>query len=383
MTLLAIIAGIASCTLLIVQLGSLYVAFRRLNSPIHSSILKKTPHITLIRPLCGLDNFAEELLLSCFKQDYPCYDILFCVASAQDPVIPYVNHLIDCHPERSAKLLIGNDLITKNPKLNNMEKAWQSTSAQWIAMADSNLLLPPDYLRSLILSFDEQDTGLVSSPAIGIRPANLWGAVEAALLNTHQARWQFLSDAIGLGFAQGKTLFWHRDVLDRRGGLSALGHELAEDVASTKLVRDAGLKVHLTPRPFAQPIGERTLRAVWDRQLRWARIRRLGFFWLFIPEILLGSVPVMASLMYLAHLQMIPWILPPAVFILWYGAEWMVAKLLHWPHSARDVCAMIIRDMLLPLLWLWCWAGRSFVWHGNAMNSPASVNVKEHKEMEH
>jgi ceramide glucosyltransferase len=91
----------------------------------------------------------------------------------------------------------------------------------------------------------------------------------------------------------------------------------------------------------------------------------------------------MASLMYLAHLQMIPWILPPAVFVLWYGAEWMVAKLLHWPHSARDVCAMIIRDMLLPLLWLWCWAGRSFVWHGNAMNSPASVNVKEHKEMEH
>ena len=44
------------------------------------------PHVSLIRPVCGIDNYAEETLRSTFDLDYPHYEILFCVASADDPV---------------------------------------------------------------------------------------------------------------------------------------------------------------------------------------------------------------------------------------------------------------------------------------------------------
>lgn len=362
---------VAICSILTaIQFISLCLALWRLRRPVKTSV-RAYPFITLARPLCGQDRFEEETLRSCFLQDYPDYEILFCVASRQDPVIPLVEKLIGEYPERSARLLIGDDKVSGNPKINNLYKAWQVSSASWVAMSDSNLLLPADYLRSLISSADDR-TGLVSSPAVGIRPENLWGAVEAAMLNTHQARWQFLADIAGQGFAQGKTLFWRRDVLEKGGGLIALGNELAEDVASTKLVRGAGLKVRLPPRPYPQPIGRRSFAAVWDRQLRWARIRRFGFLALFIPEIVLGSLPALGCALWLAAAGIISWIWPPVLLVLWYGAEWGMARLLGWPHRPRDVLAMLIRDILLPALWLGCWFGRSIVWRGNVVSSGQS-----------
>ncbi|MFT4020655.1 MAG: ceramide glucosyltransferase [Acinetobacter sp.] len=383
MTLIVYLAIVVSCTLIFVQLTTILLAIVRMRQKYQSSVTHLSPHITLIRPLCGLDHDTEELLLTCFQQNYPHYDILFCVASQQDPIIPHVYRMIEDHPHIKAKLLIGDDVISQNPKLNNMVKAWRESDAQWLAMADSNLLLPADYLSTLMNTFiQKNNTGLVSSPAIGIRPANLWGSLEAAILNSHQARWQFFAAAIGLDFAQGKTLFWRRDIVDLHGGLNQLGTEVAEDVASTKLVHRLGLKVRLTPHPFAQPIGQRTFRSVWDRQLRWARIRRVGFLWLFLPEILLGSVPVLISTIYLASIRIIPSFMPLLVFIVWYGLEWGMAKKQQWPHALRDIVAMIMRDMLLPMLWIWCWAGKNFVWRGNAMTTQNSAHVQPHENVE-
>src|SRR5262249_58434890 len=109
------------------------------------------------------------------------------------------------------------------------------------------------------------------------RPLNLWAELECAFLNTHEARWQYVADSIGLGFAQGKSMLWRREILERAGGIEALGMELAGDAASTKLVRGTGLRVRLVDRPFQQPLGARTLTEGWNRQLRWARFRPASF----------------------------------------------------------------------------------------------------------
>src|ERR1700730_15747998 len=48
------------------------------------------PPVSLVRPLCEIDNYAADTLRSTFELDYPHYEILFCVASAKDPVLPLV-----------------------------------------------------------------------------------------------------------------------------------------------------------------------------------------------------------------------------------------------------------------------------------------------------
>ena len=63
------------------------------------------PPVSLVRPLCGIDNYAADTLRTTFELDYPHCEILFCVASAKDPVIPLVEALIAEHPSAGAKLL--------------------------------------------------------------------------------------------------------------------------------------------------------------------------------------------------------------------------------------------------------------------------------------
>ena len=40
--------------------------------------------VSIVRPVCGLENFSEETLSSAFRLEYPNYEILFCVAQPTD-----------------------------------------------------------------------------------------------------------------------------------------------------------------------------------------------------------------------------------------------------------------------------------------------------------
>jgi ceramide glucosyltransferase len=163
---------------------------------------RAAPGVSVIRPLCGLDNFCEETLESSFKLDYPSYEIIFCVARANDPVVPLVQHLIANHPAKSARLIIGDEKVGANPKLNNCVRGWDASRYDWIILADANVLMPRDYIQRLLASWGHR-TGLVCSMPVGSRPQNLWAELECAFLNTFEARWQYCAEAVALGFAQG------------------------------------------------------------------------------------------------------------------------------------------------------------------------------------
>lgn len=329
------------------------------------------PFISLLRPVCGVDAFDRETLASSFAQDYPAYEIVFCAETEDDPAVALVRALIAEHPGAEARLLIGDEVISGNPKLNNLYKGYLQAKSDWISMTDSNLLLPPDYLRQLMAVW-RAGTGVVSAPALGTRPQNLWGEVECAFLNTNQARWQLASDTLGFGFAQGKTLFTRKSIIEAGGGLPALGRDLAEDVRMTKLVRGQGLKVRLARRLFAQPIGTRRPEQVWGRQLRWSRVRRDGFPAIFAIEILQGPILPFAALAGLVALGAAPaWAL--AGFpMLWYGAELLLARVAGWSRGPRYLLAMVLRDAMLPAIWAATWAGRGISWRGHEMAPDAT-----------
>ena len=186
-------------------------------------------------------------------------------------------------------MLIGDDRVSANPKLNNVVKGWKAARHDWVIIADSNVVMPSDYIQRLLARWSP-DTGIVCAPPIGARPESFAAEIECAFLNTYQARWQYAGDSSGYGFAQGKTMLWRRETLEAGGGIEALGAEIAEDAAATKLINAQGLNAHLVDQPFQQPLGRRRLRDVWSRQLRWARLRRATFPLFFAPEIFTTSL---------------------------------------------------------------------------------------------
>ncbi len=325
-----------------------------------------TPPVSIVRPVCGLDAEAETTLRSTFMLDYPRYEILFCVAQPNDPVIPLLKSLIAQHPQADAKLLIGDDAVSENPKLNNCVKGWRGARHEWVVLSDSNVILPPEYLQRLFEVWDGE-TGLVCAPPVGAAPKGIAAEFECAFLNEYAARWQYFADCIGAGFAQGKSMLWRRDWLEANGGITALGAETAEDAASTKIVRDAGLVVRLADSYFVQPLGKRALREVWARQVRWARLRRVSFPLCFALEILSGGVWPAVLLGLAAHLAGLPLWLGFVFAGVWYGAEALFALALGWHWNWRSPLLGLLRDFLLPVLWVEGWRGRNFQWRGNAM----------------
>jgi ceramide glucosyltransferase len=363
--LLANLAGgfcaVATC----VQLASVSVAAWRCRyraAPKPGAV----PAVSLLRPICGAENFLAETLGSSFRLDFPDYEILFCAARQDDPAVPIVRRLIEANPRVTARLLIGDDGISANPKLGNLVKGWDAARHDWLIMADSNVMLPPDFVQRLLAAW-RSDSGVVCSMPIGARPANFWAELECAFLNTLQARFQYVSEALGWGFAQGKAMLFRRDIVERAGGIRALAAETAEDAATTKLVRAAGLQVHLVDAPFEQPLGHRRAGEVWARQLRWARLRRVSFPLLFLPELLVGSALPCAALGIAASAYGLAAAAAGIVLLLaiWVAAEVALARAVGWHFTPRTALAALLRDLLLPALWIAAWLGADYVWRGN------------------
>ncbi|WP_095198316.1 ceramide glucosyltransferase [Mesorhizobium carmichaelinearum] len=327
----------------------------------------KSPPVSIVVPSRGVEPFTQETLERAFSLDWPRYELIFCVAHADDPVVKLIRAAIGRFPKVPARLLIGDDRVSANPKLNNCVKGWEAARHNWVVLADSNVLMPKDYIQHLMAAW-RTDTGLVCSTPIGSRPDGFWAEVECAFLNTLQARWQYAGEALGLGFAQGKSMLWNKPMLDANGGIRALAAEIAEDAAATKLVNSLGLRVNLVAAPFEQPLGRRRLGEIWSRQARWARLRRVTFPLFFAPEILTGAVvPLALALVAAAGAGFSLPLTAIAVMAAFYLPECALAWSKGWHLSPRMVAAMIARDLMLPTMWARGWLGGAVDWRGNAM----------------
>lgn len=374
-TLLACGTGLICIVLILLNFVSIGIAIRRARPRRHPlPPPSDAPGVTIVRPVCGIDNFCDETLGSSFHLDYPACEVIFCCARATDPVVDVVRKLIASHPHVDAKLIVGDEKVSANPKLNNCVRGWDAAKYEWIVLADSNVLMPKDYIQRMLASW-RPTTGLVCSMPQGSQPQNLWAELEIAILNTYQARWQYSADGIGVGFAQGKNMLWRRDILDAGGGIRALAAEIAEDAASTKLVRRAGLKINLVDSPFEQPLGKRPFRDVWFRQIRWARMRRKTFPFHYAPEILAGAALPVILASYTAHL--LGWnvaLVAGLTLALLYSAETILAIANRWYFSWRLPFFFLLRDLMLPVIYFDAWMVDDFIWRGNSM----SVREEKH-----
>lgn len=361
--------GFVGIVLFSLQLASVIAATWRCKPrPRNLSLPDPAPAVSVVRPLCGIEAFSEDTLRSTFCLDYPDYEIILCVQRGNDPVVPLVERMMAQHPDVPARLLVGDDPISANPKLNNCVKGWNAARHDWIVLADSNVLLPKDYIQTLLKPWDA-GTGMVISMPIGSRPQGFWAEVECAMLNTFEARWMFAGEILGIGFAQGKNMLWRRDILENAGGIAALAADVAEDAAGGKIVNAAGLKIRFVDMPFEQPLGPRRPLDIWSRQVRWARLRRVTFPGYFAPEPIAGAfIPflLIGIYVYAYGYNPIPFVGAFAAII--YAAEMLLAWRAGWFLNWASPIAFLVRDIGFPAMWTTALLFDDFTWHGKSMS---------------
>ncbi len=293
--------------------------------PLHQRVADPgyAPPVTLLKPLKGVDAETWHCLESWFDQDYAgSVQILFGVASADDPACEMARLLIAARPERDAQLVICSETLGLNAKVSTLIQLFrravleptpgpsQEENRLWergeklpafeavesgfarssnptadrtganrervIIISDADVHVPPDFLANVVAPLRDERAGLVSCFYRLANPATLAMQFEAIAINADF--WSQVLQAQNLkplDFALGAMMATTRGRLESIGGFEALADFLADDYQLGKLIARQGGRIVLSPVVVECRESPKNWRAVWQHQLRWARTIRV------------------------------------------------------------------------------------------------------------
>lgn len=232
----------------------------------------ETPRISVLKPLYGADPGLYESLASFCDQEYPDFEVVFCLHDERDAAAPIVARIARDFAHVPIRIVYGENPGIANPKIANLAKPGAEPHGDLVVIADSDIWVGRDYLRAIAASFSSERTGAVTCLYGGV-PNETFAARLGAMRSEEEFSPSVLV-AVALAkmeFCLGATMAVRRNVLDAIGGLEALGGDLADDYNLGKLVADRGFDVELSRYVVRTTIAETTLRALWLREVRWAR----------------------------------------------------------------------------------------------------------------
>lgn len=356
------IAGLVYCAL------ALWAARRFEHTPAPQPDPASNPGISILKPIKGLDPHMHAGLVSHCRQNYAGpFEILFGVSSLDDPAVAEIARLRIDHPHIPIRLIECPTRLGPNGKLSNLTQMLPHAQYEHILVNDSDILVSPNYLTHIAAAFQQENTGLVTAPYIGIASNTLWSRLEALGISTDFIPGALVALALegGLRFGLGSTLATTKSVLASIGGFASLTDQLADDYELGARLHRAGYRVSLLREIVATSVPPYTLRTFCDHQLRWSRStrdsRRAGYLGLgityVIPWALLTVLASGAALWSFTLLSLA--VLARVAVALFVGVG-----LLRDGQVLRDLFLLPLRDLFGLFFWLWSYASNTVVWRG-------------------
>jgi ceramide glucosyltransferase len=243
--------------------------------------------VTILKPLCGLDPGLQENLRSFCRQDYPSYEVIFGVRDPQDPAIPIVRQVMAEFPAVAARLVVNTRSCGPNFKVGNLASMCRVARHGVLVLADSDMRVTPDYLRTVVAPFKDPRVGATTCVYRGSPLRGIWSQLGAMGINEWFVPSVRVATTFGkLRYCFGATIAVRRPALDAFGGFQALAQELADDYLLGRRVSEQGLDIRLVPYVVENVLYEPDLRGLVLHELRWARTIRasepLGYAFSFL-----------------------------------------------------------------------------------------------------
>lgn len=230
------------------------------------------PAITILKPLHGDEPLLEEALASCCRQDYPSFQIVFGLQDLADPAIAVLRRLRRRFPDVAMDVVVDRTTHGLNRKIGNLINMLPHAKHDFLVIADSDMHVAPDYLRSLVGALQQPGVGLVTTLYSGRAASEtMTGQLGAAQINHAFLPGALLARAMGREDCLGATMALMRDTLELVGGLRALSNHLADDAVLGRLVQAKGLRVALAQTVPATTVPETQVPTLFEHELRWAR----------------------------------------------------------------------------------------------------------------
>jgi ceramide glucosyltransferase len=256
------------------------------------------PPISCLKPIKGLDEDAYENYASFCRQDYPEYEILFCV-DQNDPAVPVLEKLIRDFPNRNIRLIFGSGRNAINDKVGRLVRLVDEAKYDLFVITDGDIRVTPEYLRTVAHPFRDPKVGgatclyastdekkfIEELQTIGMASDFFAGILVA---------WQL----DGVKFMFGQTIVMTRQANAAFGTYRVNENKPADDLLAGRMVAEQGYEVKLLPYVVKTVADFSSMRDLLYKRTRWMTVMRLMRPWGHLGLVLTFGLP--ASLLAIA-----------------------------------------------------------------------------------
>ena len=344
MTLLIAFAVLAILGTLITTFQALLTAqFRR--RPAAEGGRRYTGIVSILKPVCGLDDELEENLVSFTALRGIDYEVIISIEDADDPAIEVVERVRREHPAAPFRVVMGGGSLdgrrVVNRKVERLIAAAAHARGEIFFISDSNVRIGPDDAANTIAQLNDPRIGCVSNLFTGSGASTLGATIESLHLLSFVVPGNVIAAFAGVPCVVGKSMALTREAHDAIGGFAAFRTVLAEDQAIALAVRNAGFEFALSPIVVRNVVVKRTIHRAVDRQIRWNKIRYSFSRSMYAAELLINPLPFA-----IAAASVFPWLLA-IVLASRIAQVALLARATDAPLRARDLAAVPLLDVVM------------------------------------
>ena len=355
---LAIAFSLVLCGAIVYSVLQIIAAGRYLR--IRPPVLGRAEAISVLKPLAGLDLDLESNLRTFFEQDYPAFEILFAVRSAEDPAVSVVSRLQHEYPTVPSRLLVTGEPPYPNGKVFGLDLMLSQAANDLVVMSDSDIRVTAELLKTVSAEFQDARLGVATCPYRAIPGQSFWSKLEATGMNTDFWGGALVARMLeGMRFAVGPTIAARRKAIEAIGGFDRVKDYLAEDFVLGKFAAEAGQGVILSSFVIEHHIGSATLKENIMHRLRWNRSTRRSRPAGYVGQ--LFTMPLPLALMVFAFSPSWWPVLPFTVIVRAFSAYMVSARVL---RSKLNWFLLPIEDLMGFCFWLAGFFGNTISWRG-------------------
>lgn len=324
-----------------------------------------TPPLSLLKPIRGLDPEAYQNFASFCTQDYPDYEVLFCV-DPDDPARVLIEKLKMDFPACRIRLLLGSGRNVVNDKVGRLVRLTREAQHELLVITDGDVRVKPDYLRSVIRPFANPNVGAATCFYASTGDKTLLEKVQSISMASDFFAGILVAWKLdGVRFALAQTIVTRRQNLATFGGYEILEDRPADDLYIGKLIAEQGFETLLLPYVVQTVPDFESFGQFFRKRLRWMTVMRhmrpaghfgllftFGLPWSLLAIIVHPRLPVVLG--YLG-----------SYLVLRVCMTWLIGiRGMRQPELWKTMFLIPVWDLLAFAIWLASFGQTTIRWRG-------------------
>ena len=324
-----------------------------------------TPPVSCLKPIKGLDEEAYENYASFCRQDYPDYEIVFCVDPG-DPALPVIEKLKRDFPERDIRVLMGSGREAVNDKIARLARLTAEAKYDIFVITDGDVRVRPDYLRSVVAPFENPKLGAATCLYMSIHEKTMVQALQSISMTSDFFAAVLVARQLdGVKFTLGQSILTTRKNVEGFGGYMVLENRPADDLYVGRLAAENGLETQLVPYTVETVADFRSLSDLFTKRLRWMTVMRhmrpwghIGLFFTWgLPWALVAVATRPTAAVAAAYLG--------GYLVCRVAITWLIGvKAMNQPGVWNKMPLVPVWDALAFCIWLASFTQRTIRWRG-------------------